>query len=90
MIKQIPNGKAIVLNGKNNDKDVQLEIATSNYTHVFTSPEIALSKQFKKNILNVARFTTRFCLLTIDKIHFIEQWGDSFWPQYAKIGKVQK
>ncbi|MCJ1347436.1 hypothetical protein MMC31_005661 [Peltigera leucophlebia] len=47
MINRLPHGKAIVLNGENNHKDVQLQIATGSYMHLFTSPEIALFKQFK-------------------------------------------
>ena len=47
MINCIPNGKAIALTGENNHKVVQQAIATEGYTHVFTSPEIALSKKFR-------------------------------------------
>lgn len=47
MINQILHGKAIILNGKNNQKYIQQKIANKGYTHVFTSPEIALSKKFK-------------------------------------------
>ena len=47
MINQrLPKGNAIFLNGDNNKETTQCEIATRNYTHVFTSPEIALSKKF--------------------------------------------
>lgn len=72
MINRILNGKAIVLNGKNNHKNMQLEIALGNYIHVFASSKITLSKPFKKNILDDARFTNKLCLLAIDKIHLVE------------------
>ena len=75
MINHLPHGKAIVLNGENNQKHVQDDIARGNYTHVFTSPEIALSKKFKKHVLDRNEFTDRLCLLAIDKIHLVDEWG---------------
>lgn len=52
MINRIPQGRGIVLNGENNNKRVLEDIAQGGYTHVFTSPEIALSKKFKNCILD--------------------------------------
>ena len=49
------------------------EIANGRYTHVFTSPEMALSKKFKQFILNRSFFTKRLCLLAIDEIHLVEE-----------------
>lgn len=65
-------------------------IANGGYTHIFTSPEIALSKKFKKNILDHYGFTERICLLAIDEIHLVDQWGQAFRPLYAEIEKVRK
>lgn len=90
LINKLPRGKAIVLNGENNQKDMKLEIARGGYNHVFTSPEIALSKKFKKNILDNSQFTDRLCLLAIDEIHLVEEWGKAFRPLYAEIEKVRK
>lgn len=59
MINQLPNGKALVLNGENNQKHVHKQAATGRYTHIFTSPEIAFSKKFKKNVLDDPEFTGR-------------------------------
>lgn len=73
MINQIANRKAIILTGENNQKVVQKFIASQDYTHIFTSPEIALSKKFKANILDHPRFASRLSLLAIDKIHFVEE-----------------
>lgn len=42
-----PRGKEIILNRENNTNSVFAEIANKKYSHVFTSPEIALSKRFK-------------------------------------------
>lgn len=71
--KKLPNGHAIVLNGDNNKESTRYEIARGNYTHVFTSPEIALSKKFKKNVLDHHLFSDRPCLLAVDEIHLIEE-----------------
>lgn len=90
LINKLPRGKAMVLNGENNQKDMQLEIAKGGYTHIFTSPEIALSKKFKKNVLDSSQFTDRLCLLAIDEIHLVEEWGKGFRPLYAEIEKVRK
>ena len=66
------------------------EIANGGYSHVFTSPEIALSKKFKRGILDHSSFTDWLCLLAVDEIHLIEEWGKNFRPMYAEIEKVWK
>lgn len=90
MINSLPKGKAIVLNGENNLTHVQRDIARGGYTHVLTSPEIAISKNFKKNILDDPLFSNRLSLLAIDEIHLVEQWGYKFRPLYSEIDKVRK
>ena len=90
MINRIPQGRGIVLNGENNNKRVLEDIAQGGYTHVFTSPEIALSKKFKNCILDQTSFTDRLCLLAVDEIHLVEEWGKNFRPMYAEIEKVRK
>ena len=90
MINKILHGKAIVLNGENNQKHTQQKIANEGYTHVFTSPEIALLKKFKQHVLDQHQFTNRLCLLAIDEIHLVEEWGKSFRPLYADIQKARK
>ena len=78
LINRISTGKTIVLTGKKNQKVVQKSIGSQNYIHVFTSPEIALSKKFKPNILDYPRFIRRLSLLALDKIHLVKEWGNSF------------
>lgn len=90
IINQLPQSKAIVLNGENSQKSVFSGVARGAYTHVFTSPEIVLSKKFKKCILDQQTFTDRLCLLAIDEIHLVDEWGKSFRPMYAEIEKVRK
>lgn len=52
LINRIPQGKGIVLNGKNNTQSILAGIANGGYTHVFTSPKIALSEKFKSSVLD--------------------------------------
>lgn len=72
MINQIPNGKALVLNGENNHKYIHKQAATGGYTHIFTSPEIAFSKKFKKNVFDDPEFTDRLFLLAVDEVHLVD------------------
>ena len=90
MINRIPQGKAIALTGENNQQKTQQSIARKAYTHIFTSPEIALSKKFKLNVLDNPYFAKRLCLLAIDEIHLVEGWGKSFRPLYSEIEKLRK
>lgn len=90
LINRIFFGKAITLTGENNQKAVQKSIRSQNYTYVFTSLEIALSKKFKANVLDHLRFSQHLSLLAIDEIHLVEEWDNSFQPLYSKIQKVQK
>lgn len=72
LINQIASRKAIILTGKNNQKAVHQSIARQNYTHIFTSPKIVLSKKFKANVLDDPRFSSCHSLLAIDEIHLVE------------------
>lgn len=90
MINQILQEKGIVLNGKNNNKSMLKDIIKEGYIHVFTSPEIAISKRFKNSVLDQTSFTDCLTLLTIDEIHLVEEWGKTFRLIYAKIKKIRK
>ena len=73
LINQIPQSKRIVLNSENNTRNVLASIANKGYTHVFTSPEISLSKKFKSSVLDESYFINCLCLLAIDEIHLIKE-----------------
>lgn len=73
MINQIPQKKRIVLNGENNNKRVFDNIIRREYTHVFTNTKIALSKRFKKSILDQTSFTDCLTLLAVDEIYLVEE-----------------
>lgn len=88
MINQLSQDKLIVLNDENSQKSVFTGVAREYYTLVFTSPEIALFKKFKKYILDQQFFTNRLCLFADDEIHLVNEWGKSFCLMYAEIKKV--
>lgn len=90
LINQLPWGKRIVLNGENNMRNTFADIANGGYIHVFISPEIALSKKFKSSILDQNSFINCLCLLAIDELYLVEEWGKNFRPMYAQLEKVWK
>jgi hypothetical protein len=47
------------------------------YSHiiaVFTSPEIALSKDFKDDVLSKPSYSDRLCMVNIDELHLCSEW----------------
>lgn len=90
MIDSLPRGKGVVLNGENNQKPTHISIARGDCTHVFTTPEIALSVNFKRRVLDHPGFTNRLVLLAVDGIHLVDELGKSLRPRYAEIEKVRK
>lgn len=66
------------------------EVSKRRYTYVFTSPEIVISKKFKKCIFNHFSFTGCFYLLVVDEIHLVEEWGKNFCLMYVKNEKIWK
>lgn len=57
---------------------------------MYTSPEIALSVNFKRRVLDHPGFTDRPSLLAVDEIHLVDEWGKGFRLLYAEIEKVRK
>lgn len=48
----------------------------------------AISKKFKKRILDYFSLTDYLYLLAVDKIHLVKDWGKNFCLIYAKIEKI--
>lgn len=72
MINQLSNGKTLVLNDKNNYKYIYKQAVIRGYTYIFTSSKIALSKKFKKNVLNNPEFTNQLFLLAVKEVHLMD------------------
>lgn len=64
-------------------------IATGSYSHVVTSPEIALAMNFNMDILDKLETTDKLRLMTIDEKNTFSR-GKKFRPLYAKIYERQK
>jgi len=54
------------------------------YTHILTSPEIALGEVFR-NLLGHTVFYNRLALIAIDEFHIVQEWGTTFRKRYAEL-----
>lgn len=73
LINRLLGRRSIILNSENSSNSVFTKVFNERYIHVFTSPEIAISKKFKKCILNYSSFTDRLCLLAVNETHQVEE-----------------
>ena len=55
------------------------------YKFIFTSPESIQKPEVRKALQNV-----QLALMVIDEAHCIPQWGESFRPDYLRIGEVRE
>lgn len=62
-------------------------VTKRDYTHVFISLKITISKMFKKYLLDYSFIINCHYLLTVDELHFVDEWDKSFYPIYIKIEK---
>lgn len=67
--KKLSNSYTIVLNSDNNRKNIKYKIIRGHYTYIFISPEIVLSKKFKKNLFDYYFFANWLYLLAVNQIH---------------------
>jgi superfamily II DNA helicase RecQ len=51
---------------------------------VFTSPDIALSEEFHKDVLQKPRFRHRLMCVVIDELHLVEEWK-TFREDYGNL-----
>ena len=89
-IDELDNASAFILNGDSMNENNLKDIASGLYTHVLVSPEILLNRSFKQHIWYCEAFMRRLCLIAIDEMHFITQWGVSgFRPHYARLHQLR-
>jgi superfamily II DNA helicase RecQ len=93
-----------IVNGENNCRALRKECGKGIYTHsmynifndhletdavvVFSSPEIAVTKEFNDDVLQNSEFRRRLILFAVDELHLIHEWSD-FRPEYANIKVVR-
>ena len=87
-INAIDGCSACVLNGTTNSEQLRQKIKHGEYTHVLTSPEIALHKDFLL-ILHHETFLNRLTLVAIDELHIVQQWGESFRRDYSQLALLR-
>lgn len=63
------------------------KLVSDQYTHILTSPEIAISDGFQAAIQR-PEFTSEIGLVVIDECHLIEQWKD-FRIEYPKLNQLR-
>ncbi|KAJ6613186.1 P-loop containing nucleoside triphosphate hydrolase protein [Mycena sp. CBHHK59/15] len=81
---------AVAITGGSPDLEQQLiDLGQNKFRVGLVGPEMALSPQFHKHVLNQIPFTKNIICLIIDELHCICEWGtDDFRPEYAEIVKL--
>ncbi|KAL8895718.1 MAG: hypothetical protein Q9192_003478 [Flavoplaca navasiana] len=87
-VDALPGARAAVYDGETKSQRLRYEIAAGYYTHVFISPELLLSVDFHKDVINADTFRERLRLFAIDELHCVEDWKN-FRVQYSCVGVVK-
>jgi superfamily II DNA helicase RecQ len=53
-------------------------------------PELALSPQFDDEVLKDPNFREKLCLVAIDELHIVDQWGNDFRKAYSQLAILRK
>ena len=65
------------------------DIRDGRYTHIFTSPEMAVSQAFSP-VMNDPPFKSRLICVAVDECHLITKWGNSFRPEYGQLNTFRQ
>lgn len=87
LINWLSKERNIVFNSENIHHNIFNKVSKGEFTHVFISSEIAISKKFKKCILEHFSFTNCLSILVIDEIYLLKKWNKNFDLIYTKIEK---
>ena len=85
--KMQANSNPCILNGELMTKELLNEIQSGVYTHVLTSPEIAMFNEFRL-VLQHPNVQQQLVLVAIDEVHLVEDWG-SWRKDYYKLGDLR-
>ena len=83
------SGRPFVLNGDTNSRANRERIRRGQYTHILTSPEIAITSEFNREVLRDSYFSSRIVLFAVDELHLVEHWGREFRPDYMNIAVIR-
>ncbi|KAL5506244.1 hypothetical protein EMCRGX_G007846 [Ephydatia muelleri] len=56
---------------------------------VFISPEALLRNKQWKQMLSTSPYRENLVALVVDEAHCVETWGDSFRPEFSRIGDIR-
>lgn len=56
---------------------------------VFISPEMLLTRQFIRNVLQNPEFGRRILSVVVDEAHVVFHWGNEFRKKYGTVGMVR-
>ena len=99
-IRRLNNGgipaKPCVVNGKTKTPALLEAIRRGEYTHIMTSPELALGAGSKNTatdsfraVLCSQELQARVGFLAVDEAHIVEAWGHEFREAYGRIGELR-
>lgn len=77
-----------ILNGETMTKQLLDEIKQGKYTHILTSPELALSNKSFREVLQTSIFRDRLILIAIDEAHLAHDWS-SWRGEYGRLGELR-
>ena len=83
-IKLMPSAKPVLLNHATVNKRVLQDIKNGKHTHVLLGPEMALGPKFRPISTDPA-FKSKVVMVAVDEAHLVEQWGNKFRQEYAKL-----
>jgi superfamily II DNA helicase RecQ len=73
----------------NHWRQMMEDIRDGRYTHIFTSPEMAVSQAFSP-VMNDPPFKSRLICVAVDECHLITKWGNSFRPEYRQLNTFRQ
>ncbi|SMY22607.1 unnamed protein product [Zymoseptoria tritici ST99CH_1A5] len=74
---------------KRDNPDLFSDIEAGKYDHVVLGPEQAVSNDFKAMLRN-DHIRSQIGLVSIDEVHLLYSWGESFRPQFLQLGQLRQ
>ena len=87
-MRELKGCKPCVLNGETNSAALRSDIQSGLYTHVLTSPDIALGDAFQP-VLQHPSFQSRLALIAIDEMHVVADWGTQWRGVYSRLRELR-
>jgi superfamily II DNA helicase RecQ len=81
-------GRPFFLNADTISMKILTDIQSGKYTHILTSPELAISDKFHATAIH-PEFKERLGLVVIYEAHLVSQWGRGFRTEYARLGQLR-